>query len=174
MELQIIISSSIISFIVSLFVLFVRLGSYKQKIDIFDSSIKELKNEMKDVNTRVSKIEGGLERDRAYGGIVKAKSPLSLTDKGRRVLQESGAQNYLDKNKSILIKEIEACKPKSSYDVQEFSKQVLDSHKNEDDFIEIKEYVYKNGLVLDHVIMGMAIYLRDYALEIINFIKKTP
>ena len=160
-----ILSSGFVAALITIITLLVGLGKYKQKVDTHEKSIVTLESEMKGFSKQISKIEGGLERDRAYSGIVKAKSPLSLTEKGERILNEGGGKNYIDNNKDSLLLEIRKANPKSSYDVQELSKQIIESHKNDDDFTEIKEYVYKNGLVLDHVILGMAVYLRDYALK---------
>ncbi len=161
--------------------LFFVLGIYKQKIDTFGESVKSntndikdlsirLSNNIKDLSTRLSKLEGGVEKDRVkYDGFLQIKSPLSITEKGMKLLEESGGKEYIDNNAMLLIEDIRNKIPKSLYDVQVFSKEVVESHSGDDEFIKIKDYVYNNGLVLDSVIMTLAVYLRDKAFKALGF-----
>lgn len=125
--------------------------------------------EIKLLATQLAELKGGIERDRVYGGLVQSKSPLSLTDKGILVLNESGGRDYIDNNKDTFIQEISSKHPKSSYDIQEFSKVVLEEHKDDEKFIKIKDYAFKKGILLDFIIMALSIYLRDFALEKLGF-----
>ncbi len=127
--------------------------------------IHKINNLQKEVD-RIRKI---LDDNSPFGGTVRKNNPLSLTEKGQKILKESGAQDYIDQNKNSLIQEIKTRTPKSLYDVQELAREVIELHKGKDEFTPIKDYTYKNGLALDHIIMAMAVYLRDYALIDLGF-----
>lgn len=94
----------------------------------------------------------------------KSKSPLGLTDLGLLLLEESGGKKFIDDKKEILIKQILALKPKTKFDVQEFSIAVLERHRVHDDFIIILEYIYDKGLDYGDVLKTLSLYLRDLAL----------
>ena len=161
--------------------LFFVLGIYKQKIDTFGESVKSnandikdlsmrLSSDIKDLNMRFSKLEGGVERDRViYVGFLQIRSPLSITEKGMKLLEESGGKEYIDNNVASLIEDIRRKTPKSLYDVQAFSKEVVENHSGDDEFIKIKNYIFRHGLAFDSVIMTLAVYLRDNAFEEIGF-----
>ena len=92
-------------------------------------------------------------------------TPLSLTERGLEVLEESGGKNFINNNKDMLIKRILDKNPPSSLDIQELSESTIISEKDHIEFIPVKEYVYNQGLIFDHVIKVMSIYLRDLALD---------
>ena len=150
-----------LSIITSLATGFFWLGRYKEKVD-------KLSNLPDRINTHDRKIT---VLDEFKNNATK--SPLSLTELGLKVLEESGGKQYIDENKHALIKIINDKNPRTSLDIQELSKEVIESQKNEENFIPIKEYVYNKGLIFDHVIRVIAIYLRDMALDGWNYKSKT-
>lgn len=158
------------AFLSGLLYLWYKVGKYQNIVDSLKSTQETVLKDIKNITTQLSELKGGIDRDRAhYGGFVQGRSPLTLTEKGESALNESGGKDYIDKNKQCFLNEIKLGNPKSSYDIQELSKKVLNDHQNDDTFIGIKEYTYKNGLLLDHVIMALSIYLRDYALNELGF-----
>lgn len=146
------------------------LSKYQQKVDglIKDSDRHETK--IDDLKDRVSKLEGGLDRDRAHGSpYTQAQSPVSLTDRGKALLLDSGGNKYLEDNSDALIGEIKAQKPKTAYDVQETAKKVIATHSNDDSFIPLKNYLFKEGINLEDLISVVGIALRDMALPVLGF-----
>jgi len=168
---SIVVSSGLISALVTILTLLFALGSYKEKVTSNTSTIEKHDNKISELSDRVSRLEGGVDRDRAHHGnsYVKAKSPLSLTDKGKVVLLDSTGKDYIDSNKQILIQAIKDNNPKTAYDVQELARTVIEQRTNEDSFIPIKDYVYKKGDNLKYIIDVLAIYLRDIALPELGF-----
>jgi hypothetical protein len=104
-----------------------------------------------------------IERERMVW--IERKSPLGLTEQGLMMLNDSDGKHYIDTNKGDLVHEITLLHPKTAYDVQELSKKVLEQRSNDDGFIPIKNFAYKNGADLSDIINAMRLYLRDIALS---------
>ncbi len=152
--------STLTSAATTLIVLVFKVGRYIEKTDQL---------ERYDLSQRLSKLEGKFETSNDLRNFVQKRSPLSLTDKGRLLLEKSGGLNYINNNKSLLINEIKLRKPKSAYDVQELAKDVITDHTAGDKFIPLKNYLYQNGLDLAIIVNVMGIYLRDITLDALNF-----
>lgn len=144
--------------------LFYKTGKYQNIVDEMKITLTIVVNKLDILSNKVAALEAGVERDRIYNELIQKKSPFTITEKGYIALKESGAQKFIDNNRSILIKKVEDMNPKSSYDVQEYCKQVISEYTNSDDFIEIKEYIYEKGFDLESIVMTMMVYLRDIIL----------
>lgn len=144
--------------------LFYKTGKYQNIVDEMKITLTIAINKLDILSNKVAALEAGVERDRIYNELIQKKSPFTITEKGYIALKESGAQKFIDNNRSILIKKVEDMNPKSSYDVQEYCKQVISEYTNSDDFIEIKEYIYEKGFDLESIVMTMMVYLRDIIL----------
>lgn len=146
----------------------ITLNNHSNKFDLindkFDKLFDTLNNKIETIAVKVSALEAGIERDRAHQGMLKKKSPLMITELGYKILKESGAQKFINDNRALLIKQVEDKNPKTSYDVQEFSKEVITEYKDSDEFINIKEYIYEEGIEFENIIMTMTVYLRDIIL----------
>ncbi len=165
-------SSGVVSFIVTIMIIALSLGKYKEKIDRHDKELDKLNDKLNDkineIIQRLAIIEGGLERDRA-NIYIKSKSPLSLTEKGKALLLDSNGKDYIDSKKSEFIEELKLKKPKTAYDVQELSRKIIEQRTSNDEFNQIKEYAFKQGLKLDIIVDVLAIYLRDLMLLELGF-----
>jgi len=144
--------------------LFYKTGKYQNIVDEMKITLTIVVNKLDILSNKVAALEAGVERDRIYYGLIQNKSPFRITEKGYIALKESGALKFIDNNKSVLINQVEDKNPKSSYDVQEYCKQVISEYTNSDDFIEIKEYIYEKGFDLESIVMTMTVYLRDIIL----------
>lgn len=164
-----IISSGLVAALVSFLAIFILIGKYKEKVDTAETNMKTHAAKLDGLSDRVSKLEGGIERDRANSPYVKRKSPVSLTEKGKALLLDSKGNYYVDKNKDKLIVALKAENPKTAYDVQELARKIVETHANDDDFAPIKEFVFKEGLELKDVLDVMGVYLRDIVLPEFGF-----
>lgn len=144
--------------------LFYKTGKYQNIVDEMKITLTIVVNKLDIISNKVAALEAGVERDRIYHGLIQKKSPFTITELGYKALTESGALKFINDNKAILIKQVEDKNPKSSYDVQEYCKQVISEYTNSDDFIEIKEYIYEKGFDLESIVMTMTVYLRDIIL----------
>jgi len=167
--LQIIISSGVVSALVSFLFLTLYIGKYKEKIDRHDRDNDKLNNKLAEISDRLANIEGGLERDRAQSQYIQSKSPLGLTDKGKALLIDSTGKDYIDSKKMEFFKEMKSKKPKTAYDVQELSKEIIANRIYRDEFNSIKEFAFVKGVTLDVVLDVLSIYLRDFLLIELGF-----
>lgn len=165
----IIFSSGVVSLIVTLLVIMVFMGKYKEKVDRHDKNFDKSNDKIDKLSERLASLEGGLERDRAKSEYIKSQSPLSLTEKGKALLLDSGGKDYIDSKKEEFFEEIKFERPKTAYDVQELTRSVIEKHTNEDNFNKIKEFAFKKGLKLDVILEVLGIYLRDLALPELGF-----
>lgn len=109
------------------------------------------------------------------GSVFQGHSPLTLSELGIRILEESGGKDYVDENRNRLIAEIANMSPKCELDVQYYSYSVLTKKTGEESFIRIKNFVYQNPvfrsndekpflLDLEMATHIMSFYLRDLYL----------
>ena len=141
-------------------------GRKFQIIDDLKTGFSELQKEIKDLVSRVSKIEGNLF------GIARPGSPIKLTPLGTEVLNDSGILNFISSKKELLVGKIKSQNPSTAYDVQEITKNIfnvegLDLSKEEEN--KLKDYAFKKGTTLKDVFYAGAIYFRDIALEELGF-----
>lgn len=144
-----VLSSGITAFAVISF----RMGRYSEKIDQLEKC---------NLNTRLSTLEGKFENNQP---LTKRRSPISLSERGTKVLTDSTGMKFVDDNYSELKTTVENKRPKTAYDVQEFSKEIIDGLKNDARINSIKEYAFKEGLELDDIVVVIGIYLRDKILK---------
>lgn len=135
---------------------------YKSKVDRLESDMKDIKEEMKQVRDKAVACEATQKANEPY---IKRKSPLSLTDRGNKLLENSGGKRFVDENFENLNKLVDAKGSKTPYDVQESSKIVLEEMQGDDKFDSLKEYLFKEGIEIENLIVVMGIYLRDKILE---------
>lgn len=107
--------------------------------------------------------------------LIKAFSPIQLTEIGHAILEKSGGKTYVENNLGSLITDMEAQKFKSALDVQNYATIFFIKNFNSDDLITIRNYIYQNptyktadgeiqiNISVINQIMG--IYLRDKYFE---------
>ena len=135
---------------------------YKSKVDRLETDVKEVKIEIREIRDKVISCETSL-RERAP--LKKAKSPVSLTERGDKVLGESGGRFFVETNYEELKKSVEDQNPNNPYDIQEVSHKVSMELKTDPRINTIKDYAFKEGLELDDILDIMGIYLRDKILK---------
>jgi cell division protein FtsB len=157
------------------------LAKYREKVDSLEKSLdlhqdaenkhyEKLNEDISKLRERVSALESGVARDREYNSDnIRNKSPLSLTEKGLALLEDSGAKVYLEQNEEKLIEEIKEREPRSAYDVQELSKYIVEKNINTAEFIPLKNYAFAHGVNIIDIAQVISIPLRDKALEALNF-----
>lgn len=152
-----IIISGLVAFIVSS----MRIGEYKNKVDTAVSDIAKMETEIKEIRDKAVACETSLKEREP---LTKRKSPITLTDKGNKILTDSGGRKFVDDNYSELKKLVEDSKPQTSYDIQETSHKAIEGLKNDIRMNGIKEYLFKEGMELSEIVDVLGIYLRDKIL----------
>jgi len=131
----------------------------KDGLEKIKKDIDKIREDIKMLIDRVSKLEGKME------GVIGRSSPLSPTALGARYIKESGLAAILDDKgeKELLREKLKADLPKnySDYDVQESSRRILFSLKDDPMMRPVKEYAFQNGLEVEVILGAAALWLRD-------------
>lgn len=91
---------------------------------------------------------------------------MVLSEKGEKLFNESGIKNIIDSQKEMLFTAIKEKDPKNAYDVQEFSKQVIELLKDNSEILgQLKDTAYKLGVGVEEILFVGSMYLRDIALK---------
>jgi len=145
-----------------------KLGKLEQRIVHLEEDNKDNKSEIRGIGKDVSEVRGQLSVNNP-STYTNRKSPVSINERGLEILKQSGGEKFINDNKDELIEKLKTVGCKTAYDVQENSKAVIKSYKDDDHFSPLKEFVFKQGIDLEIVLLVMSLYLRDIALPEFNF-----
>lgn len=164
MDTSIIVSIAgvVVSALISLIISSMKIGAYKNKVDTNCTDIGDIKREQKEVRDKVIACETSLKEREP---LTRKKSPVTLTSRGERVLNDSGGKKFVDDNYPELKTKVESKSPSTSYDIQETSKQVIEELKEDTRINPIKEYLFKEGMDISEILNVLGIYLRDKFLK---------
>jgi len=154
----------LLPFAAALFGLFGSIFVYKEKVSNIEKNVDRLTAEVRETRDKIIACETSL-KERERETYIKRKSPLALTDSGERLLKDSGGEDFVNNHYELLAQKVEDNSPKTAYDIQELSQQVITWLKSEDIFNSLKDYAFKTGLPLEIIIEVMGIYLRDKILR---------
>jgi len=97
------------------------------------------------------------------------KSPLTLNEKGKDILNKSGVKELVDRRLIQLIESIREKNPKNAYQVQEFAKEVMFNIKSNPEILpNLQKGAFDTGVDVDSVLFVGSLYLRDLALPKFN------
>lgn len=142
------------------------IGRKLQVLDTVEHEIDQnVRPDLKDLQTRLSQLEGKTDN------MFKANSPVKLTPKGAKALEESGLKDFIDENTDQLL---EACEVNDSfttpYDVQESVFSFFDAFDFPEDVEnKLKNYAFNQGTSMDVMRRVGALYFRDICLSKNNF-----
>lgn len=101
--------------------------------------------------------------------LVKAQSPISLTEAGREIVKQISAETIFKKHSKKLIGLVEAKSPKNAYDIQQSSftvaKRELIDLLNEEELGAVKKVAFERGLLVEDLMTVFGILLRNRILE---------
>ena len=101
-------------------------------------------------------------------------SPIELTSKGEKFLEESGLKKYInDRTEDFILKCKSAKDIYTAYDIQEYVFNLMDEWKFDIEFEKkLKNYSFKEGMELDIMRRIGGIYLRNICLSKMNLDKQ--
>lgn len=130
-------------------------------ISRLDATITGLLTRLDDFHDRLINIEG--KGNNAF----QSSSPVSLTEKGKRIVEETGLKPFIDEHKDEFIQR--CAKEKNvatAYDVQEAAFDFFNEYRFDPEFEnKIKEFAYREGVSMDVVRRVAGIYFRDEFLK---------
>jgi hypothetical protein len=112
------------------------------------SSLNQLNQRIENVSETMNTILGFLvaRYPKTAGPVFSQKlSPRRLNEKGEEVFSGFGGNKFLDANEATLFSKIDAKTPKTAYDVEQDSLEVLYETLDSDIFNELKLKVYNSA-----------------------------
>lgn len=139
-------------------------GRKLQIIDDLKSGFGKVQEDIKMLIDRISRFEGKME------GAIGRGSQLSPTELGAKYIKESGLEAILDdkEKKAFFCEKLKAILPEhySDYDVQEGSRRIMLSLKDDAMMVPIKQYAFQNGLEVEVILGAGALWLRDDFMDV--------
>lgn len=134
------------------------------KIETSLEGVKERVKDMKEnVSLRIEELKTDVNNIRLNA--FSSNSPISLTEKGWEILNESGLKEYIDTKKDTLLT---ACSPKKEtnpYEVQEHVFTMFSEYTFEEEIYDtLQIYAFEKGIPMDIIRRVGAIYFRDICL----------
>ncbi len=140
-----------------------------RKLEMLESVRREMdenvRPDLKDVRERMSSLEG------KTSSLFQAHSPIGLTGKGKKFLEESGLQEFINDNKEELMRQCDSHQTMATpYDVQEMAFAFFDDLALPDDVeVKMKNVAFNHGVSLGELRRTGGIYFRDICLETLGF-----
>lgn len=157
---------------------------HKEEIQKFDLKYDELQRLITSTNDLVTEINKWIIKSDAemVDKLVRKASPLKMTPLGEVLFIKSGAKDTMVNNIDNLIKELEEINPKTAYDVENESLNILLKNIGNPIFDKVKQYLYyspekvtledpEDGKLkelpvsIHHIAKLMSVYLRDEYLR---------
>jgi uncharacterized protein YihD (DUF1040 family) len=160
----------IISAVVGMGTALFTVGQYKNKVDRMERDFEKLADKKETLRTDVDKLLEFKTQAQKFidRSIYKDQSPLSLTDFGEKLVNESGLGDVFDDVKDDLVEMLEEMEPSSQYDAQEKARALMDNLAGYEPFKRVEKYAFDHGKDLNQILRAGAIMLRDY------YFKKHP
>ncbi len=148
---------------------FLTLGKYKEKVDQLEkrdtdhcTKLEELGKDVAVIKERIQNVQKAVDN---LANTAKANSPIKLTDKGWDILKDSGCYAIFLDNRDKYLRELEAKKPRSQYDVQEKAYSLMGDKFNAPEFNPIEDWAFNHGKTMDEIVRLCGYPLRDYYFE---------
>lgn len=140
---------------------------------IFDKT-SDLETSFKPITPALVEIQGKFTEaghNLLFPLAVTPGSPLKLTDYGKKLIEESGFDKLLEECRDRLVQKVKDKNPRTNYDIQEQSVQVIrEVLESDDDVLKpLKDYAFDNGLPLEIMIPPAGIVLRDEVMKELKF-----
>jgi hypothetical protein len=157
-----------------------RLGAVEKAIDNdIKPDIKSLRSKIDKSNTdlagRIDKVHGillSLKLDQS--GAVENNSPRVLTEKGERILEESGIKEIVEDKLGDIITTVKDRKPENAYRAEQcIIEYVRELAKDKDLKERIETGAFNSGTTVDVVLFVGAIYIRDQVLAALDLPSET-
>ncbi len=161
----------LITFFVFIYKLAKHIGSAEAERKHTHNKIEKLENSYDTIIEIKTKVDL-LYRNLNPNSPVKNASPLFLTDIGERISNSIKAQSTFHRIVASLENKFSSTKDSfdmNAYDIQQWALEVakveIPKMLNEKELVLIKDIAYKNGILVEDVMMIFGILLRNHILE---------
>lgn len=149
-----------------------RSGRVYQKIEGIETYSINLNTELRAIKTRVDRVPH-LERsiDTLWQhNFATRNSPLQLNEKGIEVLEKSTIKQIVDSKFDKIIELVKEKSPQNSYEVQEYTKEAVETISNDDETKNlIENAAFNSGFPINIIIFVGSIYVRDRVISELGF-----
>ena len=159
--------SASITLVVNLFVYVFAIGQYKNKVDTLEKDRDDTRKKAEDMKSELDKLlEFKVYAQKFIDSkIYESKSPLTLTEYGQKLVDDSGFNEIFEEVKDDIVQKLEAEELLTPYDVQEQARALMGELDDYSAFEPLKKYAFDNGVDYKQILRAGAIPLRDYYLE---------
>ncbi len=155
--------------LVGMFFLFYKFGGFVSKWTDRDNAIKDLQKKwdksIPHLQTRMDLIFQKVYSDT----VTKSESPVQLTEVGKDVSEALKAEDFIEKNKEVLVKLVDKEHPTSAYDLQKACFLVIEEHLvnllDASGMKIAKDKSFQYSLPLDHTLEVFAVLLRNRLMK---------
>lgn len=146
----------------------------RRQLSGIDAQLINVKKELRPITPAIMEIQGKLVdsgHSITFPLTISPGSPLKLTEYGDKLLKEFGFYEVFEKQKDVLVEKVKAMEPKTNYDIQTDSTEVIKNVLESDDpaFASLKEYAFNNGFPIEVIVPPAGIVLRDEVMEELKF-----
>ncbi len=145
-----------------------KLGAWTEKFLNQDKKISDLSNLSEKVIELKTKVDL-IYQNTQPNPLIKARSPITLTEKGIEISNDISANEIFNKYENDLTRKVLEENPKNAYDIQTESMQVAKSMilkiLNSAELEKIKDEAFKQGFIVENIMSLFGILLRDSILK---------
>jgi uncharacterized protein YihD (DUF1040 family) len=145
-------------------VVLIKMAKYQQKVDDLKEDMKEAIKKIDALRTDADTLKEFRSNAQKFidKNLYESKSPLQLSEFGKKIVEESGFARIFSECKDDLVQKLKQKDPKNQYDVQEKARALMNELGEYIPFQQIKTYAFKNGLDFLQILRAGSILLRDY------------
>lgn len=122
------------------------MASVKSLLALHDKDIDGVKNDLVAMKGDLTKVTSllAIKYKNAAPLFALKNSPRRLNDFGLRVLEDIKGMDFLQTNKDFFFAQIDACSPKTAYDVENAAHTVCLTSTDNEVFNRLKNFVYNS------------------------------
>ena len=133
-------------------------------------SVSGIESTVDEMRRDLAYLKGSLDILRTPEQLLKAHSPISLTDEGKRVAMELGAETMISRNWQNILTIMDAdLAGKTPYDIQQYCLEEVSVQPErffpKEDLDAIKKYAYSHGRPVELYTRMIGILIRDAYLK---------
>lgn len=145
-----------------------KFGKIEQRTSHLEEDSKDEKKEVRELGKTVSEVKGQLSVNNP-ALYVQRRSPVTINERGEKLFHESRADKFLENNNDELLEKVKTAGYQTAYDIQENSRIVINGYRNDERFVPLKDYAFKQGIDLELISFVLSLKLRDLALASCGF-----
>ena len=146
-------------------------GTLKTTVNHIEKTLDDnIKPDLKDITKRLRRVETRVAT-LWQGQFSIAKSPRQLNDKANRILEESGIDKIIEREKDKLLEIVKSKNPSNAYDAErltlEVAQTLLIHCPDVED--ELKKGAFNTGESVDEILFIGGMHLRNLIFPELNF-----